>query len=106
MSTPIETTAVMDVTPCDLDDLVEKWRAYHAIYSPLFQRREQREWAGKYLHGLLVDLPRAEVPHDTRVWPQRPATVLPPWIRPGSPPDMPPRPGRGTRAHAGRAVGD
>lgn len=61
MSTPIETTAVMDLTPCDLDDLVEELRAYHAIYSPLFQRREQREWAGKYLHGLLLERPRKSI---------------------------------------------
>ncbi|MGH8056782.1 MAG: transposase, partial [Candidatus Entotheonellia bacterium] len=61
MSTTIETTAVMDVTPGDLDNLVEELRAYHAIYSPLFQRREQREWAAKYLHGLLLDLPRKSI---------------------------------------------
>jgi SRSO17 transposase len=27
----------------------------------LFQRREQREWAQKYLHGLLLDIPRKSV---------------------------------------------
>src|SRR5262245_49199038 len=58
MSTPIETTAVIDLPPRDLDHLVEELRAYHALYSPLFQRREQREWAAKYLHGLLLELPR------------------------------------------------
>jgi transcriptional regulator with XRE-family HTH domain len=31
---------------------VEELRAYHALYSPLFQRREPREWAATYLHGL------------------------------------------------------
>jgi SRSO17 transposase len=61
MNTPIETPAVMDLTPGDLDALVEALRAYHAIYSPLFQRREPREWAGKYLHGLLLDLPRKSI---------------------------------------------
>lgn len=61
MSMPIETTAVMDLTPGDLDALVAELRAYHAIYSPLFQRREQREWAGTYLHGLLLDLPRTSI---------------------------------------------
>ena len=61
MSTTIETTAVMDLTPTDLNDLMEELRAYHAIYSPLFQRREQREWAAKYLHGLLLDLPRKSI---------------------------------------------
>jgi SRSO17 transposase len=61
MSTPIETTATIDLTPRDLDTLVEELRAYHAIYNPLFQRREQREWAAKYLHGLLSDLPRKSI---------------------------------------------
>jgi SRSO17 transposase len=61
MSTPIATTVVMDLPPCDLDDLVAELRAYHAIYSPLFQRRAQREWAGKYLYGVLLDLPRTSI---------------------------------------------
>lgn len=61
MNTTIETTAVMDLTPGDLNDLVEELRAYHASYSPLFQRREQREWAAKYLHGLLLELPRKSI---------------------------------------------
>jgi SRSO17 transposase len=61
MSTPIETTVVMDLSPHDLEDLVEELRAYHALYSPLFQRREQREQAAKYLQGLLLDLPRKSI---------------------------------------------
>src|SRR5712691_4443254 len=40
---------------------VEELRAYHAIYSPLFQRREQREWAQKSLHGVLLELPRTSI---------------------------------------------
>jgi hypothetical protein len=58
MRTTIDTTAVMDLSPGDLDDLVAELGAYHAICTPLCQRREQREWAAKYLHGLLLDLPR------------------------------------------------
>jgi SRSO17 transposase len=61
MRTSIETTAVIDLPPRDLDNLVEELRAYHAIYSPLFQRREQREWAAQYLHGLLLELPRKSI---------------------------------------------
>jgi SRSO17 transposase len=61
MSPPIETTAVRDLTPGDLDTLVEELRAYHAIYRPLFRRHEQQEWAGQYLHGLLLDLPRQSI---------------------------------------------
>ena len=61
MSTFIETTVAMDLFPRDLGDLVEELRAYHAIYSPLFQRREQREQAAKYLQGLVLDLPRKSI---------------------------------------------
>jgi SRSO17 transposase len=61
MSAPIEPTAGRDLTPGDLDDLVEEWRAYHAIYSPLVQRRAQRERAATYLHGLLLALPRQAI---------------------------------------------
>ena len=31
------------------------------IYSPLFQRREQRDCAEKYLQGLLLELPRKSI---------------------------------------------
>lgn len=61
MSTPIETTPAMELTPQAIDNLVEELRAYHAIYSPLFRRREQREGAEKYLHGLLLELPRKSI---------------------------------------------
>ena len=61
MKEPITTVPVMDLTPQALDNLVEQLREYHAIYSPLFQRREQREGAATYLHGLLLDLPRKSI---------------------------------------------
>jgi SRSO17 transposase len=61
MTPPIETAPAMELTPQAIDHLVEELRAYHAIYSPLFQRREQREGAAKYLHGLLLDLPRKSI---------------------------------------------
>jgi SRSO17 transposase len=51
----------MELTPQAIDNLVEELRAYHAIYSPLFQRREQREWAEQYLHGLLLEMPRKSI---------------------------------------------
>ena len=56
MKAPMKTAPVMDLCPRDLDNLVEALREYHAIYSPLFQRREQREGAEKYLHGLLLEI--------------------------------------------------
>jgi hypothetical protein len=39
---PIATAPVLDLTPQDVDAIIDELRAYHTIYSPLFQRREQR----------------------------------------------------------------
>jgi SRSO17 transposase len=61
MSALLETTPKMDLTIQDIEYLVEELRAYHAIYSPLFQRREQREAAHAYLQGLLAALPRKSI---------------------------------------------
>ena len=61
MQEPITTAPAMELTPQAMDHLVEELRAYHAIYSPLFQRREQREGAAQYLHGLLLEIPRKSI---------------------------------------------
>ena len=61
MTALIETTPKMDLAIHDIAHLVEELRAYHAIYSPLFQRREQREAAHTYLQGLLAPLPRKSI---------------------------------------------
>jgi SRSO17 transposase len=61
MTEPTPTVPALDLTPQDITNLVDELRDYHAIYSPLFQRREQREWALTYLHGLLLDLERKSV---------------------------------------------
>lgn len=61
MQEPMTTAPAMELTPQAIDHLVEELRAYHAIYSPLFQRREQREGAAQYLHGLLLDIPRKSI---------------------------------------------
>ena len=58
---PIATAPVLDLTPQDVDTIIDELRAYHAIYSPLFQRREQREWSEHYLHGLLLTIPRKSI---------------------------------------------
>ncbi len=57
----IETTPKMDLAIQDIEHLVEELRVYHAIYSPLFQRREQREAAHSYLQGVLATLPRTSI---------------------------------------------
>src|SRR5882724_13276017 len=61
MSDLIETAPRMDLSVQDIEHLVEELRAYHAIYSPLLQRREQREAAHTSLQGLLATLPRKSI---------------------------------------------
>ena len=61
MSDLIETAPRMDVSVQDIEHLVEALRASHAIYSPLFQRRAQREAASTSLQGLLAPLPRKSI---------------------------------------------
>jgi len=58
---PIATAPVLDLTPQDVDTIIDELRAYHTIYSPLFQRREQRAWSEQYLHGLLLTIPRKSI---------------------------------------------
>src|SRR5215468_10358921 len=61
MKAPMTTAPALELTPQAMDNLVEELRAYHAISSPLLQRRAQREGAAKYLHGLLLDIPRKAI---------------------------------------------
>jgi SRSO17 transposase len=61
MTDLIETVPKMELAIQDIAHLVEELRAYHAIYSPLLQRREQREAAHTYLQGLLAPLPRKSI---------------------------------------------
>ncbi len=57
----IATAPVLDLTPQDIDGLLDELNSYHAIFSPLFKRPEQREWSQTYLHGLLLELPRKSI---------------------------------------------
>jgi SRSO17 transposase len=57
----IETAPKMDLAFQDIEHLVEELRTYHALYSPLLQRREQRKAAHTYLQGLLAPLPRKSI---------------------------------------------
>jgi SRSO17 transposase len=61
MITTIDTAPVMSLCPQDIENLRGELQAYHAIYSPLFQRREQRHWSAEYLCGLLLDIPRKSI---------------------------------------------
>lgn len=58
---PIDTAPAIDLAPHEVDALIEELGPYHAIYSPLFRRREQRQWSQQYLHGLLLELPRKSI---------------------------------------------
>lgn len=58
---PMETVPAMALAPQDITQLVEELHESHRIYSPLFQRRAQREGAETYLHGLLWDIPRQSI---------------------------------------------
>jgi len=57
----LTTAPVLDLTPNDLDGILDELRTYHAIFSPLFFRPEQRAWAQTYLHGLLLNIPRKSI---------------------------------------------
>src|SRR5918998_679973 len=53
---------VLTLAPHALTDVADELTAYHAHFAPLFQRREQREWAALYLQGLLLtDVPRKNI---------------------------------------------
>ena len=48
MNQIIETSPVLKVTVAEIEkDLLPELKKYHGIYSPLFQRREQREESEK-----------------------------------------------------------
>lgn len=51
----------VNLAPRDVEGLLDELRAYHASFSPLFARAEQRHWALQYLQGLLLDLPRKSI---------------------------------------------
>src|SRR5215475_5408054 len=68
MRDPIDTAPAMELPPQAIDNLVEELREYHAIYRPLFRRREQREGAATYLHGWLLDIPRKSIEPMVLAW--------------------------------------
>lgn len=49
----IETVDRIEISPQEITTLMAPLKEYHAIFSPFFKRREQREWAEFYLQGLL-----------------------------------------------------
>ena len=61
MDDVITTAPMLDLKQEDLAAVLGALESYHQIYSPLFQRREQRENAALYLRGLLSQLERKSV---------------------------------------------
>jgi hypothetical protein len=61
MTALIETTPKMDLVVPDIEHLVEELRAYHAISSPLRQRRAQRDAAHPSLQEVLAPLRRQSI---------------------------------------------
>lgn len=61
MESVIEPVPLVKLEPDDLKSVIAELDNYHAIYSPLFRRREQRENAHVYLRGLLSSLDRKSV---------------------------------------------
>lgn len=51
----------LNLAPRDVEGLLDELEAYHALFSPLFARTEQRHWAKKYLEGQLLDIPRKSI---------------------------------------------
>jgi len=53
MEGTLKQVPVMELAPAHTVDILAHLHHYHAMYAPLFQRREQREWCARYLQGLL-----------------------------------------------------
>ena len=51
----------MNLAPRDVEGLLDELGLYHKRFSGLFRRAEQWHWAGKYLEGLLLEIPRKAV---------------------------------------------
>lgn len=49
------------LVPLDVEELADELVAYHAIFAPLFLRREQRDWALKYNQGQMLHLERKSI---------------------------------------------
>lgn len=52
---------VINIAPRDVAGLNQKLKAYHRTFSPLFVRKEQREWSRKYMEGQLLDIERKAI---------------------------------------------
>lgn len=51
----------MNLASWDVEGLTGELEEYHAHFSPLFQRKEQRHWALKYMEGQMLELKRRSI---------------------------------------------
>jgi SRSO17 transposase len=51
----------INVARRDVAGLNEKLKAYHRTFSPLFFRKEQRQWSRKYMEGQMLDIERKAI---------------------------------------------
>jgi len=51
----------LNIAPRQIDGLLAQLETYHEIYSPLFQRPEQRYWAFKYMQGQMLNIERKSI---------------------------------------------
>ncbi len=51
----------INIAPRDVARLNQKLKAYHRTLSPLFFRKEQRQWSYKYMEGQLLDIERKAI---------------------------------------------
>ena len=56
-----DTPPVLDLTPADVTALGDELAAYHAVFAHLYYRKEQAHGGFKYLHGLLLLIPRKSI---------------------------------------------
>jgi len=55
---PVASEPRLSLTPKQIEQFEDQLNSYHAIYSPLFSRKEQRTWSLKCLQGRFLNLKR------------------------------------------------
>lgn len=50
-----------NLAPRDVENLLQELKAFHKIFSPHFQRKEQRHWSFKYMQGQMLKIERKAI---------------------------------------------
>src|SRR5262245_35504027 len=51
----------LDLSTCQIDELLQPLGEFHEIFISLFQRKEQRHWSRQYMHGQMLKLERKSI---------------------------------------------